>query len=277
MKFVEGLRLWWLSCFCLLDWRSKKKDVGCNKAQGTTFVCLQLHFTLLHTMNTTERTLFFADSEHSPCLLRYQAFFFCRQRGSYYWSHLISYQISTKLAVSLIHVFRCRSLFERLSTPHSMRKCQLILKSSWWVKRSSICILLYCLFPFTFFLIIFALALFSYVCSFIFLLFKCRLGNIRVHTRLVYLSYQPLDLKTRYRYVLPLNFLSSFILDIQGAAREVWPWEGSRYPNHWGHFPSLHFLSLSYFILFHPFCLQLIYISFPPSLSFFTPLYWIYF
>ncbi|KOM33256.1 hypothetical protein LR48_Vigan01g281200 [Vigna angularis] len=58
---------------------------------------------------------------------------------------------------------------------------------------------------------------------FIFLLIKCRLGNIKVHTRLVYLSCQPLDLTIRYHCVLPINFLSSFILDIQGAAREVWP------------------------------------------------------
>jgi len=84
-------------------------------------------------------------------------------------------------------------------------------------------ILFYSLFPFYSFLIFFfALSLFS-VCSFILLLFKCRLGNIRVHTRLVYLSCQPLDLTTRYYYVILLNFLSSFILDIQGAAREVRP------------------------------------------------------
>lgn len=129
---------------------------GVIKHKVWLFFWLQLHFAVLYTMNTTERTLFFAGSEHSPCLLRYQTFFFCRQRGLYYWSHLISYQISTKPAVSPIHVFRCRSLFERLSTPHSMRKCQLILKSSWWVKRSSICILFYSLFPFYIFFNVFS-------------------------------------------------------------------------------------------------------------------------
>jgi hypothetical protein len=88
---------------------------------------------------------------------------------------------------------------------------------------------------------------------FILLVFDYRLENIKVHIRLV-MCFHLLKLFPCCALISIMkyaNFICSFILDIQGTAGEVWPWEGSRHSHHWGYFSYIHFLT--YLMLLQPF------------------------
>jgi hypothetical protein len=88
---------------------------------------------------------------------------------------------------------------------------------------------------------------------FILLVFDYRLENIKVHIRLV-MCFHLLKLFLCCIFFISImkyvNFICSFILDIQGTSGKVWPWEGSRHSHHWGYFSYIHFLT--YLILLHP-------------------------